>query len=80
MRKKKLTTGRLKRHDLLTGIIHTSIPQPITGNQFLKYRNIPDNAHKIANFATFAKKFPGADYINFYHQDNNAFKERLYLE
>jgi len=73
-------SGKIKSDQYLTAIIHTTVPQVVTGNNFLKYRNIPDVAHKIASFATFAKKFPGADYINFYYQHNKAFKERLYLE
>ncbi len=64
----------------LNAIIYTETPQPVTGKRFLKYHGIADVEHKIAAFCQFAAKFPGALYVNFYHKDNKAFKERIYLQ
>jgi hypothetical protein len=65
---------------LLTAIIYTNIPQPVTGNQFLKFRNITDSDTAVGKFMTFAAKFPGAEYVNFYYKNTKAFKERIYLQ
>jgi len=64
----------------ITAIIYCAIPQPVTGLQFLKYRNIQNNDAAIAKFLLFAAKFSGAQYVNFYGKKSRAFIERIYLQ
>jgi hypothetical protein len=64
----------------LTAIIYCSIPQPVTGNQFLKFRNISNNNISKSKFLDFAAKFNGAEYVNFYGKQSKKFIERIYLK
>lgn len=59
---------------LFTAIIFCRQKQ-INGNFFLKYRNISDKDR----FIRFAKKFPGAAYINWYSKEKRDFLGRDYL-
>ena len=65
---------------IMDAIIYCSIPQPVTGNQFLKYRNISDTDAAKGRFLKFAAKFAGAEYVNFYDKHTRAFIERIYLQ
>jgi hypothetical protein len=47
-----------------------------------KYKHmIKNNPHYISKFCRDMKrKFPGAEYVNFYYKASETFKERVYLE
>lgn len=67
----------------LTAIIDCQGPGNI-GSPFKKFRNIADKEQEIREFLSFAKKFPGARWVNFYYkkrpgQQKGDFKERRYL-
>jgi hypothetical protein len=64
----------------LTAIIYCEVPQPVTGNQFLKYRNIENNNDAKSSFLLYASKFVGAQYVNFYDKKTRRFVERIYLQ
>lgn len=66
----------IAQKEKFTAIIYCSEPQPVTGLQFLKYRNITDKG----KFLLFAAKFPAAQYVNFYHKQTRLFNERIYLQ
>ena len=48
-----------------TAIIYCTQDQ-VNGKRFLKYRNIKDDQHSLDKFKRFARKFPGAWYVNWY--------------
>ena len=50
-----------------------------SGKLFAKYRNIKDDQAHKNKFAEFARRFPGAMYINFYSVVDRSYKGRLYL-
>lgn len=73
------------REKTINAIVYCNEPQPVTGNRFLKFKKIPDNQYRIGKFLAFAAKFPGAEYVNFYHkplpgETKGKFKERIYLQ
>lgn len=64
---------------LLTAIIFTAIPQPVSGNKFLKYRGIKNTPWHKEKFLRFAEKFPGAMYVNWYDKQTKAYIERTWI-
>jgi len=43
--------------------------------------NIKDTQHYVSKFCNDMKrKYPTAEYINFYYKQSQTFKERIYLE
>ncbi len=67
------------KRNYLTAIIYCSEKQ-VNGMQFLKYRNIGKDERRKGQFLSFAAKFPGAEYVNFYDRETKAFIERIYLK
>lgn len=71
-----------KHPKYMTAIIYTAVQEPGTKGQFLKYHNAAKNdPASIGYFCNWARKrFPSAQYINFYSQDgNNEFKMQKQL-
>lgn len=54
----------------------------VKGQQPKKYKhNLKNTPWYIAKFCKDMKrKFPGAEYVNFYYKASETFKERIYLE
>lgn len=67
------------RKELLTAIIYCNQQQP-NGNHFLKYRNISNTDTAKSKFLLFARKFVGAEYVNWYDKYSREFIERIYLQ
>lgn len=65
---------------LLNAIIFCDPPDQVSGNTALKYRKIGNNQKSITSFLEFARKFPSAQYVNFYYRESRMFKERIYLQ
>lgn len=65
---------------LFTAIVYTTEKQPVTDNEFLKYRNIKNSEQALQKFYAFAAKFPGAWYVNLYDKHTRAFVKRHYFK
>ena len=62
---------------LFTAIIYCNIKQ-VNGNQFLKYRRIDSRKPAtVQKFEEFARKFPGAQHINYYGGISRTFKHQV---
>lgn len=62
----------------MTAIIFCD-PKKAFGKCALKYHNIPDQPAPLLRFENFARKFPGAMYINYYCKSTRAYLRRKYL-
>ena len=63
----------------LTATVFVKINSKFEGKKYI--HNIKDTSHYISKFCNDMKrKFPAAEYINFYYKHNGEYKERIYLE
>jgi len=59
----------------ITGIIYCNQAQ-VNGKNFLKYTYVDNSFTGLDKFIKFARKFPGAQHINFYCKNTGAFIEQ----
>jgi len=62
------------------GIIFCDPPDPLSGKKALKYQWVRNSPFiGVQTFLTFAKKFPTAQYVNFYSNKDGSYLGRIYL-
>lgn len=70
-----LLPNRESYGDKVRAIIYCNVPQ-VNGNQFLKYNYVDNTPRGLQTFINWARRFPGAEHINFYCKQTGQFIEQ----
>jgi len=64
----------------ICGIIFCNPADPLSGKTALKYQWVHNSDQGgVSKFISFAKKFPTAQYVNFYSNKTGRYLGRIYL-